>query len=170
MDAEVINNIGLETEKGRVLETKKHYQSIGYGIPAILHYEIWVRTDNGMEKRIKLFDFDMPIRKGHLLAVIYKNEKEAAILNFTTEQYVNLCPIEKHKIKYSYLRVALSVISALVIAASFKGEVILGVIVPALIMYGGIFGTRDDKALRESKKLHDEIEEAAINLIQKAQS
>lgn len=77
---------------GTAAESKKHYESHGGGAPAMLHQEIWLRTSEQKDVPIHLVGHEIPVRQGHQLLVIYLNGSPVAILNKTTEQYINLVP------------------------------------------------------------------------------
>ncbi|HTR24394.1 MAG TPA: hypothetical protein VMI10_10445 [Terriglobales bacterium] len=55
-----------------------------------VHREIWVRPWNGVERRFTFTNANVPARKGHRVALLLGGGRPLALINFSTEQYVNL--------------------------------------------------------------------------------
>ena len=55
-----------------------------------VHREIWIRPWRGLERRFIFTNVDVPVRKGHRVAVLLWGRRPLAVINFSTEQYVNL--------------------------------------------------------------------------------
>lgn len=77
---------------GTLIESQKRYQGYGGGIAATLHHEIWLKESNGKETHIHLIDMNIPVRKGHLLHVVFFENRPVAIINFNTSECFNFEP------------------------------------------------------------------------------
>jgi hypothetical protein len=55
-----------------------------------VHREIWVRPKHGTERRFTFTNADIPARTGHEVTVLLGGGKPLAVVNFSTQQYVNL--------------------------------------------------------------------------------
>jgi hypothetical protein len=78
---------------GHVIDTQKRYQSYGGGISPTLHQEIWIKDQNGVETHIHLVDEeDVPLRKGHLIRIVFFEGRPVGLINFSTNKYINFEP------------------------------------------------------------------------------
>lgn len=78
---------------GHVIHSHQHYQGHGEGIAATLHQEIWIAEPNGYERHIHLIDeAKIPLRKGHVIEVIYNGKQIVGLINYNTKQYINFVP------------------------------------------------------------------------------
>lgn len=55
-----------------------------------VHRALWIRPLHGMERRFTFTNVDVPARKGHQVTVLIGAGRPLAIVNFSTEQYINL--------------------------------------------------------------------------------
>jgi len=55
-----------------------------------VHRELWIRPQQGPERRFMFTNMAVPARKGHRVTVLIGAGRPLAIVNFSTEQYVNL--------------------------------------------------------------------------------
>src|SRR5881397_3333520 len=55
-----------------------------------VHREIWVRPAHGTERRFTFTNVDVPARTGHHVSLLLDDGKPLALVNFSTQQYVNL--------------------------------------------------------------------------------
>ena len=55
-----------------------------------VHRELWVLPSHGPERRFTFTNVAIPARKGHRVTVLIGAGRPLAIVNFSTEQYVNL--------------------------------------------------------------------------------
>lgn len=55
-----------------------------------VHREIWVRPTCGTERRFTFTNADIPARVGHQVTLLLGGGKPLALVNFSTQQYVNL--------------------------------------------------------------------------------
>jgi hypothetical protein len=81
---------------GEVVETD-HFEEVsglmanGSGsIWTDAHREVWIRPWRGAERRFTFTNACFPARKGHRVTVLLGREKPLAVINYSTEQYVNL--------------------------------------------------------------------------------
>ncbi len=106
-------NIDFLKVTGKVLEDKKHSETHvssdggggyvgqhgGYvsaaqvSSTAVTKQEIWIKTDSGHEHNLQLTGYDIPLRAGHEVSVLYANSQKAtdqcrtAFINHTTNKY-----------------------------------------------------------------------------------
>jgi hypothetical protein len=81
---------------GEVVETD-HFEEVsglmanGSGsIWTDVHREVWIRPWRGAERRFTFTNACFPARKGHRVTVLLARERPLAVVNYSTEQYVNL--------------------------------------------------------------------------------
>ena len=55
-----------------------------------LHREVWIRRRGGGERRFTFTNVNFPARKGHRVTLLLGRGKPLALINYSTEQYVNL--------------------------------------------------------------------------------
>ena len=55
-----------------------------------VHREIWVRPSHGTERRFTFTNADFPARTSHHVTLLLDAGKPLALVNFSTQQYVNL--------------------------------------------------------------------------------
>ena len=55
-----------------------------------VHRELWIRPSRGTERRFTLTNMAVPARKGHRVTLLLEGGRPLAIINFSTEQYLNL--------------------------------------------------------------------------------
>lgn len=55
-----------------------------------VHREIWVRPSHGTERRFTFTNADVPARTGHRVRLFLGDGRPLALVNFSTQQYVNL--------------------------------------------------------------------------------
>ena len=54
------------------------------------HREVWIRPRGGTERRFTFTNACFPARKGHRVTLLLGHGKPLAVINYSTEQYVNL--------------------------------------------------------------------------------
>ena len=54
------------------------------------HREVWIRPRGGAERRFTFTNATFPARKGHRVTLFLGHGKPLAVINYSTEQYVNL--------------------------------------------------------------------------------
>jgi|SRR5579862_5131377 len=55
-----------------------------------VHRELWIRPKRGTERRFTFTNIAVPARQGHQVTLLLAGGRPLAIVNFSTEQYVNL--------------------------------------------------------------------------------
>lgn len=55
-----------------------------------IHREVWIRPCRGGERRFTFTNLVVPARQGHRVTLLLGGGRPLAIVNFSTEQYVNL--------------------------------------------------------------------------------
>jgi hypothetical protein len=55
-----------------------------------VHRDLWIRPQQGPERRFTFTNVAVPARKGHRVTVLIGAGRPLAVVNFSTEQYVNL--------------------------------------------------------------------------------
>ena len=55
-----------------------------------IHRELWIRPWQGTERRFTFTNTDVPARQGHRVTLLLGGGRPVALINFSTEQYVNL--------------------------------------------------------------------------------
>jgi hypothetical protein len=55
-----------------------------------VHREMWIRPWSGVERRFIFTNATVPARKGHRVTLLLGDGRPLALVNFSTEQYVNL--------------------------------------------------------------------------------
>ena len=55
-----------------------------------VHRELWIRPSHGSERRFTFKNVAVPARKGHRVTLLIGAGRPLAIINFSTEQYLNL--------------------------------------------------------------------------------
>jgi hypothetical protein len=55
-----------------------------------VHRELWIRPLHGAERRFTFTNVAVPARKGHRVTLLIGAGRPLAIINFSTEQYLNL--------------------------------------------------------------------------------
>jgi hypothetical protein len=55
-----------------------------------VHRELWIRPPHGAERRFMFTNSDVPAREGHCVTLLVAGGRPVALINFSTEQYINL--------------------------------------------------------------------------------
>jgi hypothetical protein len=55
-----------------------------------VHRQLWIRPLHGTERRFTFTNVAVPARKGHRVTLLLEGGRPLAIINFSTEQYLNL--------------------------------------------------------------------------------
>lgn len=97
-----------------------------------VHREIWVRPLHGAERRFTFTNEDIPARKGHRVSLLLNSGRPVALINFSTERYVNLVTPRQFELFGATEAFAFA---ALLIVAGLIGATGLG----ALIVGGGAY-------------------------------
>ena len=81
-----------------------------------LHRELWIRQHNGLERKFNFTNIDVPARQGQRVALLLDGARPVALINFSTEQYVNLIALNQFELFDAAEAFAFA---ALLIAAGF---------------------------------------------------
>jgi hypothetical protein len=52
--------------------------------------EVWIRQHDGLERKFSFTNVDVPARQGQRVALLLDGARPVALINFSTEQYLNL--------------------------------------------------------------------------------
>jgi hypothetical protein len=63
-----------------------------------IHRELWIRPWQGTERRFTFTNTDVPARKGHRVSLLLGGGRPLALINFSTEQYVNLVALRQFEL------------------------------------------------------------------------
>jgi hypothetical protein len=84
-----------------------------------VHRELWVRPLEGRERRFTFINTDVPARRGHQVTLLLDQPgRPLALINFSTQQYVNLVSPRQFELFGAYEMFAFA---ALLIAAGVSG-------------------------------------------------
>ncbi len=143
---------------GNVTQSHEYYQSHGGGIPATLHQKIWIKTKTGNETHLHIIGNEIPVRKDHKLLALFCEESLVAVINFSSQKYINLVPGWKS----SRLEdVFLFLFVCLLLFVSFIFSMTLGFFVLLALVFG-ITSTRKRKC---STDLHHRVESVICSQI-----
>jgi hypothetical protein len=99
-----------------------------------VHREIWVRPALGTERRFTFTNADVPARTGHQVTVLLRGDKPLALVNFSTQQYVNLVTRRQFELFGALEAFAFA---ALLIGAGLAGTAGLVALTIGASVYGG---------------------------------
>lgn len=83
-----------------------------------VHRELWIRPPGGTERRFTFTNVAIPAREGHRVTLLLARGRPLAIINFSTEQYVNLITLRDFELFGAAETFALA---ALLLAAGLSG-------------------------------------------------
>ena len=63
-----------------------------------VHRELWIRQHDGLERKFSFTNVDAPARQGQRVALLLDGARPVALINFSTEQYVNLVALTKFEL------------------------------------------------------------------------
>ena len=63
-----------------------------------VHREVWTRRHDGIERKFSFTNTDLPARQGHHVALLLDGARPVALINFSTEQYVNLVALNQFEL------------------------------------------------------------------------
>jgi len=87
---------GISSFSGEVVHTDRLAEVSGLAVSGTgstwtdVHREIWVRPWRGVERKFTFTNANVPVRKGHRVTLLVGGGRPLALINFSTEQYVNL--------------------------------------------------------------------------------
>jgi hypothetical protein len=103
-----------------------------------VHRELWIRRHDGLERKFIFTNVDLPARQGQRVALLLDGVRPVALINFSTEQYVNLVALNQFELFGAAEAFAFA---ALLIAAGFTAPVgvltlLLGTMAFGLVKHG----------------------------------
>src|ERR1700693_3675905 len=63
-----------------------------------VHREVWIRQHDGLERKVSFTNIDVPARQGQRVALLLDSARPVALINFSTEQYVNLVALNQFEL------------------------------------------------------------------------
>jgi hypothetical protein len=63
-----------------------------------VHRELWIRRRDGLERKFSFTNVDVPARQGQRVALLLDGVRPVALINFSTEQYVNLVALNQFEL------------------------------------------------------------------------
>ena len=124
-----------------------------------VHRELWLRPSGGTERRFTFTNVAVPARKGHRVTVLIGAGKPLAIVNFSTEQYLNL--IKPRDFELFGATEAL-VFAALLVAAGLTGLAGLIALLIGAATYGLLKWSVIRDRYREAREVVDDEIRRAI--------
>jgi len=102
-----------------------------------VHRQVWIRSRDGRERQFTFTNVDVPARTGHRVALLLDGDRPVALINFSTDQCINLVALKQFELFGAAEAFAFA---ALLVAAGFtapSGLAILsiGTIAYALVKY-----------------------------------
>lgn len=98
-----------------------------------VHREVWIRPWDGRERRFTFTNIDIPARTGHRVTLLLGDGRPVALINFSTEQYVNLVALNQIEL---FSATEVFGFAALLIAAGFTAPVGLVVLLMSTVAFG----------------------------------
>jgi hypothetical protein len=60
--------------------------------------EVWIRQRDGLERKFSFSNVDVPARQGQRVALLLDGARPVALINFSTEQYINLVALNQFEL------------------------------------------------------------------------
>jgi hypothetical protein len=98
-----------------------------------VHRELWIRRHDGLERKFSFTNVDLPARQGQRVVLLLDGARPAALINFSTEQYVNLVALNQFELFGAAEAFAFA---ALLIVAGFTAPGGLVALLPSTMVYG----------------------------------
>ncbi len=98
-----------------------------------VHRDVWVRQRDGLERKFSLTNVDVPARQGQRVALLLDGGRPVALINFSTEQYVNLVALNQFELFGAAEAFAFA---AMLIVAGFTAPAGLVALLLATMVYG----------------------------------
>jgi len=132
----------MATFSGEVVETDHLEEVSGMTVSGSgstwtdVHRELWVRPSDGAERRFTFTNTDLPARKGHQVTLLLDGTgRPLALVNFSTQQYVNLVARRQFELFGAAEAFAFS---ALLIGAGLAGVTGLVALAAGTAIYGAV--------------------------------
>jgi hypothetical protein len=98
-----------------------------------VHRELWIRPKRGTERRFTFTNIAVPARQGHQVTLLLAGGRPLAIVNFSTEQYLNLVTPRYFEL---FGTADAFTFAALLVAAGLTGPTGLVALVVTAVAYG----------------------------------
>jgi hypothetical protein len=98
-----------------------------------VHRQVWIRSGDGRERQFTLTNVDVPARTGHRVTLLLDADRPVALINFSTEQYINLVALKQFGLFGAAEAFAFA---ALLVAAGFTAPAGLAMLSIGTIAYG----------------------------------
>jgi hypothetical protein len=98
-----------------------------------VHREVWIRQRDGLERKFRFTNTDVPARQGQRVALLLDSARPVALINFSTEQYVNLVALNQFELFGAAEAFAFA---ALLIGAGFTAPAGVVVLLVGAMAYG----------------------------------
>jgi hypothetical protein len=63
-----------------------------------VHREVWIRRHDGLERKFSFTNVDLPSRQGQRVVLLLDGARPVALVNFSTEQHVNLVALNQFEL------------------------------------------------------------------------
>ena len=63
-----------------------------------VHRQVWIRSSDGRERKFSFTNVDVPARPGHRVTLLLDADRPVALINFSTEQYLNLVTLKQFEL------------------------------------------------------------------------
>ena len=98
-----------------------------------IHREVWIRQHDGLERKFSFSNIDVPARQGQRVALLLDGTRPVALINFSTEQYVNVVALNQFELFGAAEAFAFA---ALLIAAGFTAPAGVLALLLGVMAYG----------------------------------
>jgi uncharacterized membrane protein YphA (DoxX/SURF4 family) len=95
--------------------------------------EVWIRQHDGLERKFSFTNVDVPARQGQRVALLLDGAQPVAMINFSTEQYVNLVALNQFEL---FSAAEAFAFAALLIVAGFTAPLGLVALLLTTLVYG----------------------------------
>jgi hypothetical protein len=112
-----------------------------------VHRELWIRPWQGAERRFTFTNADVPARSGHRVTLLLASGRPVALINFSTEQYVNLVAPRQFEL---FGAVEAFGFAGFLIVAGFAGSPGLITLVVGSAAYGSVKWFMRQQSYREA--------------------
>jgi hypothetical protein len=102
-----------------------------------VHREVWIRKHDGLERKFSSTNADVPALQGQRVALLLDGARPVALINFSTEQYLNLVALNQFEL---FGAAEVFAFAALLLVAGFTAPaglvaLLLGTVVYALVKH-----------------------------------
>jgi hypothetical protein len=98
-----------------------------------VHRDVWIRQHDGLERKFSFTNVDVPARQGQRVTLLLDGARPVALINFSTEQYLNLVALYQFELFGAAEAFAFA---ALLIVAGFTAPAGVVALLLATMVYG----------------------------------